>query len=115
MAAETPKRRESEEQSIKARKKELFEEQTPDVSLSGPRKPVKVYLQQTPAMPLSPGVKVALWILGVVVLLLFLAALMTRGGRTQRPRTGGIQRSSVILCSGRPSHFKFEISYLKLL
>lgn len=96
MAPETPKRRESEEQSIKARKKELFDEQVREVSVSGPRKPPSVYLQQTPALPLSTGVKTTLWIVGVIVVLLFLAALMTRGARPRRPRTAAVHRTLAI-------------------
>jgi hypothetical protein len=89
MAAETPRRRESEEQSIKARKKELFEEEQRADAASGPKKPAKVYLMQTPAAPLSPGVKATLWIVGAIVVLLLLAALATRGSsRPARPRQG---------------------------
>ena len=88
MAAEKPKPRESEEQSIKARKNQLFEAQTREGAPSGPKKPLRVYLRDTPAMPISPGVKATLWGVGALVLLLFLAALATRGARRERPRTG---------------------------
>jgi hypothetical protein len=88
MAVEKPKPLESEEQSIKARKNQLFEAQAQQDALSGPKKPLQVYLRDTPAMPISPGVKATLWGVGALVLLLFLAALATRGARRERPRSG---------------------------
>lgn len=88
MAAETPKRPGSEEQSIKARKKELFEEEVREAPVSAPKKPARVYIQQTPAMPLSTGVKATLWIVGAIVAVLLVAALATRGGKPPRPRSG---------------------------
>lgn len=90
MALETPKPRESEEQSIKARKNQLFEAKALQAAPSGPKKSTQTYLRDTPAMPISPGVKATLWGVGALVLILFLAALMTRGARPERPRTGGM-------------------------
>ena len=46
-----------------------------------PVKPFPIYLRETPAVPMSSGVKATLWIVGIVVLLLLIAALW----RTQRP------------------------------
>jgi hypothetical protein len=79
----TPHPRE-QEQSIKARKKLLFDDDE-DAPAAAPRelvvrKPFREYLQTTPAAPLSGGVKAALWAAGVVVLLLLIAALLTIGG-----------------------------------
>lgn len=91
MALEKSNPRESEEQSIKARKNQLFEEQSRQAAPSGPKKPIQIYLRDTPAMPISQGVKATLWVVAALVLLLFLAALMTRGARPGRPRTGGVR------------------------
>jgi hypothetical protein len=63
-----------QEQSIKARARELYVE--PPRPGSGKLvKPFPVYLRETPAVPLSTSVKVVLWIVGIIVGLLFLAAL----------------------------------------
>ena len=65
---------EQQDQSIKARKNQLFEAiKTDDDGSSG--KPFVVYLKDTPAAPMSAPVKAALWAMGVVVVLLFLAAV----------------------------------------
>lgn len=74
---------EQQDQSIKARKHQLFEE--PDRA-DGAVKPFKVYLRDTPPAPLSGGVKATLWAVGAVVVLLLLAALFG-GGRRSTPRT----------------------------
>ena len=63
---------EQQDQSIKARKNQLFEVIKIDDGVSSV--PFTVYLNDTAAAPLSLPVKVALWAAGVVVVLLFLAA-----------------------------------------
>jgi hypothetical protein len=64
-----------QEHSIKERANELFVESSgPEVSTK-PTKPFAVYLRETPAQPLSPLTKTVFWILGIVVAVLFLAAL----------------------------------------
>lgn len=70
MAPETPR---EQEQSIKARKREIFEEE----QVFGPRRPFSAYLAETEATPLTAGQKAALWGVGVLVLLLLVAALLT--------------------------------------
>ena len=80
MAPETQAPRETQEQSIKARKNELFEEEREDPG--GPRRPFRAYLQDTPATPMSVGVKASLWGTGAVVGLLFVGAIA--GGHETR-------------------------------
>src|SRR3954449_9375731 len=81
MATETStsNQREKQEQSIKARKKELF---VPDEPVAtGPRKSLREYLRETPAAPLSKNTKLMLWGSAAPVLLLFLGAVATGKGR----------------------------------
>jgi len=83
MATKASARRETQEQSIKARKKELYvEEQRVE---SGPRKEFREYLRETPAVPLSKNVKLMLWGSAAPVVLLFLGALLTSKGSTAKP------------------------------
>jgi hypothetical protein len=70
MAPHAPR---EQEQSIKARKREIFEEEED----FGPRRPFSEYLAETEATPLTAGQKATLWGVGVLVLLLLLAALLT--------------------------------------
>jgi len=63
-----------QEHSIKARGKELFVGQ-PKPENAQPTKPFRVYLRETPAQPISTFTKVVLWIAGIVVAVLLLAAL----------------------------------------
>ena len=65
-----------QEQSIKDRKKLLFDDDPPPLA-TGPiveRKPFAVHLQKTPAQPLSTTVKAMLWAAGIVVGLLLAGA-----------------------------------------
>ncbi len=77
MAPEKPQApheaRERQDQSIKARKTQLFEvsEQAEGVALQ----PFGEYVRRTPPAPLPQAVKASLWGVGVLVLLLLLAAL----------------------------------------
>jgi hypothetical protein len=68
-----------QEQIIKAKKQQLFEADEP---VAGPLKPFAQYVRETPAAPLSVGVKALLWGAGVVVVLILLYALI----RGPRPR-----------------------------
>ena len=72
---------EQQDQSIKARKHQLFEAPVSDAS-AATVKPFVVYLRGTPATPMPQGTRIALWGLAVVVVLLFLAALLA----PHRPR-----------------------------
>jgi hypothetical protein len=88
MAPEPLRPRESPEHSIKARKHELYEseEEQPAAAPAPPRKPFPVYLRETPPAPLSTGLKVLLWGVGVLVVFLFVAALVWgRSPRIKRP------------------------------
>jgi hypothetical protein len=75
-----------QEQSIKARKREIFEEEQRDTG--PPRKPFSAYIASTPPVPLSTGQKAALGAVGALVVLLLLAALLTMPG-PRIPRRGG--------------------------
>ena len=76
MAGEASAQREKQDQSIKARKNELFVEE--QALQTGPRKKLRDYLKDTPAAPLSKNVKLSLWGSAVPVVLLFVAALLSR-------------------------------------
>jgi hypothetical protein len=71
---EQPRNMPEQEHSIKARSHALFVDETPVVS-AGATKPFDVYLRETPAHPLSPGIKAIFWVLGFIVAALFLAAI----------------------------------------
>lgn len=79
MAPQGPR---EQEQSIKARKLEIFEEE----QRLGPRKPFADYLAQTEPTPMSTGQKAALWGVGALVVLLLLAALLTTPSSSSGPR-----------------------------
>lgn len=64
-----------QERSIKDRGNALFVEPGAQDADRTPAKPFAVYLRETPADPMSPGVKALLWVIGVVVFLLFAASL----------------------------------------
>ena len=89
-----------QERSIKDREQQLFFE--PDEGPATPLKPFPVYLQETPPVPMSPAVKALLWVVGILVALLFFAALW----RAQRshahppPRSTAIrrERSALVPC-----------------
>jgi hypothetical protein len=70
-----PKPPREQEQSIKARKTELFEEHS--ATAAGPVKPFPQYLAETPAAPLSKVEKRALWAVAALAVLLLLAAFAT--------------------------------------
>src|SRR6476620_11448681 len=63
-----------QEHSIKARAGELFVE-PPRPESGKPVKPFPVYLRETPAVPLSTATQIVLWIVGVIVAVLFSAAI----------------------------------------
>ncbi len=73
-----------QEQSIKARERELFVKPSQDAG-GKPLRPFADYLRETPAIPLSPTTKVVLWMVAIVVAMLFLAAIarlvLRHGGR----------------------------------
>ncbi|MBX6315548.1 MAG: hypothetical protein IRY99_21940 [Isosphaeraceae bacterium] len=73
-----------QDQLIKAAKHQLFEEEV--VTSSGPRKTFREYLRETPARPLSMGVKALLWGAGAVVVLLLILALLSSGQSSHAKR-----------------------------
>jgi hypothetical protein len=90
MAAPKPSSQE-QEQAIKARKQLLFEVEEQPGAVT--RKPFAEYLRETPAAPLSGGMKAALWAAGAVALLMLVLALV-KGGREKRPSSPGPAVSS---------------------
>jgi hypothetical protein len=74
----------TQEQSIKARKHELFEVDEP--LDTGPRRSLQECLRTTPADPLSTPLKALLWTLGTVVILLLIAALATGGQKKPKAK-----------------------------
>jgi hypothetical protein len=70
-----------QEISIRRREHELFRSHAEELP-EGPTRTFAEYLRDTPAPPLSPGVKAVLWILASVVALLFAAALWRSINRT---------------------------------
>jgi hypothetical protein len=85
MAPEPPNQR-TQEQSIKARKHDLFDADEPVERSSGPRRSVQDCLRQTPADPLSTPLKALLWTLGTVVILILIVALATSGTNKPKPK-----------------------------
>ncbi len=72
----------TQEQSIKARKRDLFEDDP--VLDAGPRRSFQDCLKETPGEPLPAWIKAGLWTLGTIVILLLVAALATMG--TKKPK-----------------------------
>ncbi|WP_435016371.1 hypothetical protein TA3x_003937 [Tundrisphaera sp. TA3] len=87
----------TQEQSIKARKHQLFEDD--DVVSSGPSLPFPELLKVTPAEPLSPAIKALLWVVGSLVVLMLLAALLTSGGR-KKPKKAGASVAPAVRALG---------------
>jgi hypothetical protein len=83
-----PRNMPEQEHSIKLRSHELYVEDTAD---GPPRatKPFPVYLRETPAQPLSFGIKALFWTLGIIVALLFLAAVWRVVNRQGPKRPAG--------------------------
>ncbi len=81
-----PEPQRTQEQSIKARKHQLFEVDEPLGGSSGPRQSFQEYLRTTPADPLSTTAKAILWIVGAIVILLLIVALATSGPKKPRPK-----------------------------
>lgn len=77
----------TQEQSIKARKRDLFDADIPSSTTPiGPRRSFLDLRKETPADPLSPLVRALLWTVGTVVVLLLVAALATGGPKKPRPK-----------------------------
>lgn len=96
MAPEAPR---EQEQSIKARKREIFE----DEQQSGPAtKGFSAYLAEIPPTPLSKGQKAALGGLFALVLLLLLIALLTRPAPRSHPHSAPSPRPAATHAAGHP-------------
>jgi hypothetical protein len=63
-----------QEHSIEVRSSELFFEDTPAAPTRA-TKPFAVFLRETPAQPLSPGLRALLWAIGIIGGVLFLVAV----------------------------------------
>ncbi len=74
-----------QEFSIKARGSELFVERAKPQSTT-PTKPFAVYLRETPAQPLSTLAKAVLSLVGIIVIVMLLAALWRIAQRAGPPR-----------------------------
>jgi WD40 repeat protein len=76
-----------QEQSIKSRQHQLYDQEPPPVDATGrvKVKSVQDYLRETPAAPLSPALKAGLWAAGGVIVLLFAAVVMMGGRRSRGP------------------------------
>jgi hypothetical protein len=98
MPPETQANRDFEEQSIKARKHEVYEME-PQPVVGAVQKPFREYLRETPPAPLAPAVKIALWVVAVLVVLLFLASLVVP---RSRPRRSQGSRASLGAPEGGP-------------
>jgi hypothetical protein len=83
-----PRNMPEQEHSIKVRSNELYVEDTPEAP-ARVTKPFPVYLRETPARPLSGGIKAIFWTLGIIVALLFLAALWRVAHRQVPKRSAG--------------------------
>jgi hypothetical protein len=91
-----PRNMPEQEHSIKARSHALFVEETPVIS-ARVTKPFKAYLRETPAQPLSPGIRALFWVLGVIVGVLFLMAIWRVSHRHGgRPPTAAAPATALI-------------------
>jgi hypothetical protein len=70
-----PRNMPEQEHSIKSRAHEVFAKQDEETT-NRATKPFPVYLRETPAFPMSATVKAMLWFAGIIVGLLFLAAVL---------------------------------------
>ena len=89
-----------QEASIKSRAHELFVKSEADEGTRA-TKPFLVYLRETPAFPMSSTVKAILWFAGIIVGLLFLAAVwklsLRHGPRQQAPKPTPATRSASLI------------------
>lgn len=90
----------TQEQSIKARKHQLFEDEEP-VGGGGSSVPFEELLRTTPAEPLSGPVKAMLWAIGVVVALLLAASLLTSGKSRAPRKAADAARDAGFVVAGR--------------
>lgn len=87
-----PRNMPEQEHSIKVRSNELFIPDAPTETRV--TRPFPDYLRETPAQPLSAGIKAIIWILGTIVALLFVTALwrvVHRHGTHHAPRRPAVR------------------------
>jgi hypothetical protein len=90
-----PRNLPEQEHSIKARANELFVEEAP-IAAPTATKPFEVYLRETPAQPVSPAIKVILWILGFIVVVLLLMALWRVSHRHAGKPPAGVESAQTV-------------------
>ena len=98
------------DQSIKARKGQLFEAKT-STEVTSKSKTFTEYVKDTPPTPMSPAVKAALWAVAVLVVLLFLGALFggrSRGSKAGRARTPSGRREVMASLDLDPAFWRPE-------
>ena len=105
-----PRNMPEQEHSIKVRSNELYVEDTP-VAPAHATKPFPVYLRETPARPLSAGIKAIFWTLGIIVALLFAAALWRVAQRHVPKRPTGKTGVKAVGMPG-PGRGRGELAYL---
>ena len=86
---------ETQEQSIKARKHQLFEADAPVEVGSG--RSFKEFLRTTPATPFSGLIKATLWAAGVVVILVLVAALFKTFNRPPGTSPGSPRKAANVM------------------
>jgi len=95
-----------QERSIKAREHELYFNPLSEKDARS-LKPFPEYLRETPAQPLSAATKAVLWIVAVLVVLVFLAALWRaihhRGGRPRHKAAPAAVKSAALADHLSPS------------
>lgn len=90
-----------QERSIKAREYELYVKPTDNGQV---RKPFLEYLRETPAEPLSTTTKTILWIVGMLVVVVFFAAIWRAIHRpTARARNRALQPAVKSVAVAKPS------------
>jgi hypothetical protein len=92
-----------QERSIKDREQELFFEPD-DAAARPPLRPFPDYLKATPPDPMPPAVKAILWVVGILVALLFLAAIwrVHRSHRGSAPDSKASKTETTVLARDRP-------------
>ena len=98
--------------SIKEREHELYVPALPDAP---PVKPFPVYLRETPGEPLSPATKFVLGIVGIVVAVLFFAAVWRAAHpRATKPKTRAARsatKTAVIVDPHAPTRASFGVPF----
>lgn len=94
-----------QEQSIRARKAQMFEDDEQSSVPGAPArvsKPFAAHLRETPAKPMGNGIKAMLWVAGAVVLLLFAASvyrISSRPTSSSRPRIKSKSKPKVAIAA----------------